>query len=880
LGNQFISALLLVAALGSLAAPARAADHRTPLDTGWTIQSSAKVSLEGPALSKVGVDTHAWIPATVPTTVVGAQVANGQFKDPYVAMNLRSIPGTTYPIGAVFARQPMPLDSPYRVAWWYRTEFPTPAMPAGTHHWLHFNGINYRANVWLNGVQIASTRDIAGAYRRYEFDVTAALSHDGRNALAVEIFGPEENDLGINWVDWNPTPADKDMGIWQPVYLTSSGPVALRHPYVLAKLNAPQYDAADLTIIADLWNASDQPQQATLRGNAGGISFSQHVSLAAGERRTVRVGSDATPALRMRAPRLWWPYRMGAQNLYDAAFEVVAGSDVSDRQEFRFAVREASSELTKEGHRLFRINGRPVLIRGGGWSQDMLQRPMSSDLLRAHLRYVREMGLNTIRQEGKIDSDEFYDLADEQGILVMPGWCCCDQWELWNQWTIENYTVGPDSLRDQLLRLRNHPSIFVWLNGSDKPPIAAIERKYLQIEEDVEWNRPTLSNAAEADGPVSGPSGVKMRGPYEYVPPSYWLTDTKNGGAYGFATEISPGPAVPPLESLEAMLTPAHLWPIDNVWSYHAGGGEFKTVDVFTKALEARYGKASGAADYARKAQALAYEGERAMFEGYARNKYHSTGVIQWMLNNAWPSVIWHLYDYYMRPGGGYFGTKKACEPIHVQYSYDDRSIALVNDTQQAVPGITVSASVLDFSLKTRFTREATVDLAADAVARPLTLPSIPDLTSTYFVRLSARDRAGKALSTNFYWLSTQPSVLDWAKTQWYYTPVSRHADLTMLATLPPATLGATLTTAGDGRATVRVRNTGNALAFQVHLKLVNASTGDEYLPVYWDDNYFELLPGESREIAVEYARAASGVPALVLDAWNVPSARVTSGGR
>jgi exo-1,4-beta-D-glucosaminidase len=328
------------------------------------------------------------------------------------------------------------------------------------------------------------------------------------------------------------------------------------------------------------------------------------------------------------------------------------------------------------------------------------------------------------------------------------------------------------------------------------------------------------------------------------------------------------------------MLTPAHLWPIDNVWSYHAGGGEFKTVDVFTKALEARYGKASGAADYARKAQALAYEGERAMFEGYARNKYHSTGVIQWMLNNAWPSVIWHLYDYYMRPGGGYFGTKKACEPIHVQYSYDDRSIALVNDTQQAVPGITVSASVLDFSLKTRFTREATVDLAADAVARPLTLPSIPDLTSTYFVRLSARDRAGKALSTNFYWLSTQPSVLDWAKTQWYYTPVSRHTDLTMLATLPPTTLGATLTTAGDGRATVRVRNTGNALAFQVHLKLVNASTGDEYLPVYWDDNYFELLPGESREIAVEYARAASGAPALVLDAWNVPSARVTSGGR
>ena len=506
--HRFARAIWVLAALSAMPPVARAETGRTRLDTGWHIQSSAKVSADGAALSKPGVDTHTWIAATVPTTVLGALVANGQFKDPYVAMNLRAIPGTSYPIGAVFARQPMPLDSPYRVAWWYRTEFSAPASAAGTHQWLHFDGINYRANVWLNGTQIASTRDIAGAYRRYEFDVTTALRPNGPNALAVEIFAPEENDLGINWVDWNPTPADKDMGIWQPVYLTNSGPVALRHPYVLAKLDAPRYDAADLTIIADLWNATDTPQQATLRGTAAGIAFSQQVALAAGEHKSVRIAPDAVPALHMRSPQLWWPYRMGAQHLYDATFEVLTGTAVSDSQQLRFAVREATSELTPEGHRLFRINGRAVLIRGGGWSQDMMQRPMSSDLLRAHLRYVREMGLNTIRQEGKIDSDEFYDLADEQGILIMPGWCCCDQWELWNQWTIENYSVGPASLRDQLLRLRNHPSIFVWLNGSDKPPIAAVERKYLQIEQEVDWNRPTLSNAAEADGPVSGPSGV------------------------------------------------------------------------------------------------------------------------------------------------------------------------------------------------------------------------------------------------------------------------------------------------------------------------------------------------------------------------------------
>jgi exo-1,4-beta-D-glucosaminidase len=864
-------------ALG-LTAPANAQDTRTMLDEGWRIQTSAKVEQDGATLSKSGIDTSSWHPATVPTTVVGALVTEGQFKDPFVAMNLRSIPGTSYPIGSVFAREPMPLDSPYRVAWWYRTEFATP--PAGGGHaWLHFDGINYRANIWLNGTQVASTRDVAGAYRRYEFDVTTLIRHDGANTLAVEIFPPEPNDLGINWVDWNPSPPDKDMGLWQPVYLTTTGPVAIRHPYVLATLNAPRYDEADLTLIADLWNATDAPQTATLRGTVADIAFSRPVSLAAGERKTVRITPSDVPALHLRSPKLWWPYRMGAQNLYDATFEVATGSAVSDRQQFRFAVREATSELTPEGYRLFKINGKPILIRGGGWSQDMFERPMSDALLRAHFRYVKEMGLNTIRQEGKIDSDAFYDLADQEGILIMPGWCCCDQWELWNQWTLENYTVGPESLRDQLLRLRNHPSIFVWLNGSDRPPIAPVESKYLEIEREVEWNRPTLSSATETNGPVSGPSGVKMRGPYEYVPPRYWLTDTKNGGAFGFATEISPGPAVPPVESLKTMLTDAHLWPIDDVWNYHAGGGEFKNIEVFTSALEARYGKAKDVNDYARKAQALTYEGQRAMFEGYARNKYTSTGVIQWMLNNAWPSVIWHLYDYYMRPGGGYFGTKKACEAVHVQYSYDDRSIALVNDTQQAYKGLTVSASVLDFSLKSRFSREAKVDLGPDAVVRALTIPEIADLSTTYFLRLSARDASGKTVSTNFYWLSTKPSVLDEPNTKWYYTPTSRHADLTMLEQLPATTIRATLQSGANGEATVHVQNTGQALAFQVRLKAVDATTGEEFLPVYWQDNYFELMPGESRDVTVGYA-PSSATAALELEAWNVAPMKVASGGR
>lgn len=320
------------------------------------------------------------------------------------------------------------------------------------------------------------------------------------------------------------------------------------------------------------------------------------------------------------------------------------------------------------------------------------------------------------------------------------------------------------------------------------------------------------------------------------------------------------------------MLPETSLWPMDEVWRFHAGGDEFKDLDRFTQALEARYGKAADAADYARKAQALTYEGQRAMFEGYARNKYRSTGVIQWMLNNAWPSMIWHLYDYYLRPGGGYFGARKANEPLHVQYSYDDRSVAVVNDLYQAFSGVKVSAEVFDLNLVPQFSRDVTIDIRPDAVVRPLTLPQPAVNTRTYFVRLRLHDSAGREVSRNFYWLSSRDDVLDWKNTKWYYTPTSRHADLTALSRLPPTRVTASPrfeAGGGEGRARVTVQNIGTTLAFQVRLKLVDPATGDEVLPVFWEDNYVELFPGEAREIGVAFPRIAAR-PRIELEGWNV----------
>jgi exo-1,4-beta-D-glucosaminidase len=868
-----------VAVASSILGAASAAEAgRRALKTGWWLQSSARVGEKGDVLSRPGLKTEGWEAITVPNTVVGALVENGHFPDPYFGMNLRSIPGTTYPIGERFTLLPTPADSPFRPSWWYRTEFELPRAQAGRSFALHFDGINYRASVWLNGARVAGPDEVVGAFRRHELDVSRLVRPGEANAVAVEVVIPEPHDLAFMWVDWNPTPPDKNMGLWGDVYLSDSGPLALRNPHVVSRLDLPSLDTVRLTVTTEVWNTTERPVRGVVRGAIEAVQFSRAVALGPRERATLRFTPDEVRGLVLAKPRLWWPYRYGRQDLYTLALDVDVEGAVSDRKEVRFGVHQAESELTKEGHRRFKVNGRPILIRGGGWASDMLLRPATTGRLTAELRYVREMGLNTIRLEGKLETDEFYDLADRHGILVMAGWCCCDRWEMWDKWDAEDHRVAPASLRDQILRMRNHPSLLAWVNGSDSPPPAEVERAYLKVLDELEWSKPVLSSATDTPGPVSGPSGVKMRGPYDYVPPSYWLVDKKHGGAFGFATEIGPGAAVPPIESLKRMLPPDRLWPMSEFWTFHAGGDEFKDLRLFTEALEARYGKATSAEDYARKAQALAYDGQRAMFEAYGRNKYTATGVIQWMLNNAWPSMIWHLYDWFLRPGGGYYGTKKACEPMHVQFSYDDRSVAVVNDLAEAFPGLKVKAQLLDFGLATRFTQEAKVDVAADGVTRAFFLPQPKGLSTTYFLRLALEDSSGRPRSTNFYWLSTQEDVLDWEKTQWYYTPTRRHADLRALARLPPTTLALRTGPEEEGAepaARVRVENTGRALAFQVHLKLVDAASGEEVLPVFWDDNYFELLPGELREVRVAYSprRDAAG-PRLEAEAWNVSLTR------
>jgi exo-1,4-beta-D-glucosaminidase len=416
----------------------------------------------------------------------------------------------------------------------------------------------------------------------------------------------------------------------------------------------------------------------------------------------------------------------------------------------------------------------------------------------------------------------------------------------------------------------------VWLNGSDNPPPVEVERVYLDIEKELQWPNPIVSSASEQKAGVSGESGVKMTGPYEYVPPVYWLADTQAGGAHGYNTETSPGPAIPPRESLEKFIPKEHLWPIDDFWNYHAGGERFTTINVFTDGLTRRYGPATSLDDFERKAQAMTYDGQRAMFEAYARNKYTATGVIQWMLNNAWPSLIWHLYDYYLVPAGGYFGTKKACEPVHVQYSYDDNSVAVINGTYEAIKGTKVSARLYSIDAKEKGLQEATLDLGPDSSTRAFTLPNPEGLTPTYFLKLELHDVAGKLLSENFYWLSTKPDVLDWAKrSDTVYTPQKEFGDLTGLNNLRTAKVAITKSvriSGANSTLTVVVVNKGYSVAFMVHPRVTRGRGGDDVTPIFWSDNYFSLLPGEKKSVTARFDAIAlqGATPELVVEGWNV----------
>ncbi len=865
---QFLGVILLL--LGTACGtPEESVTTSRQLTDGWFIRAAADVTGNGAEVSSVGFDTSGWFATSVPSTPMAALVANGLYPDLYLGTNLEKVDSEQF-------------EGP----WWYRTEFEISVEEAEQVARLQFAGINYAADIWLNGEQIAARNTVVGAFRVHQLDVSGQLVA-GRNALAVAVYPPQPGDFTIGFVDWNPRPPDKNMGIWRPVTLRLTGDVTLDDVFVETDVDLETLESADIRVSVLMRNHGDAQVTTKVVGRIEERTFAADVILAPYESQRVWFTPDDYDVLRVDGPRLWWPHTLGEPNLYAMTMTATIDRRVSDVAEITFGIRQLGTYFNDEGHRGFTVNGQPVLIRGGGWADDLLLSD-TPEKIDAQLAYVKQMHLNTIRLEGFWGSSQYlYDAADREGILIMPGWSC--------QWEWENYVGKPvsedyggvlepeemdlvaASLADQIRWLRNHPSIFTWVLASDLLPHPDLERRYRLMLEEVDPTRPPLVSCGWLQSEVSGPSGVKMNGPYDWVPPVYWWSDREHGGAFGFNTETGPGPQPPPLESVERMIPPEHLWPIDEVWNFHCGRGEFSNMDRYVEALNRRYGRSTSVEEFLIKAQVANYEAIRPMFESFAVNRPLTTGLIQWMLNSAWPETYWQLYDWYLMPNGAFYGTRVASQRLNLSFNYADETVYAVNDSQFASGGLTAVVRAFDLSAKEFYSKRYEIDLPP-AGAQPLvSLADQESPTPVWFLDLRLRDTTEAEVARNFYWLSSKPDVLDYENNLWYVTPTRKFADFTALGDLPEVELEVSASANGP-EVTVHLGNPTEALAFFVELRVVDAE-GNSILPVLWSDNYVSILPGESRELTARFPTVDDvSDAALALQGWNVAAIEVGLG--
>jgi exo-1,4-beta-D-glucosaminidase len=843
------------------------------------------INVDEPSLSLNDFNTDSWYEAVVPGTVLGSLASKKVVEDPYFGINMQKVD-----------------PSQFKQPWWFRKSFELSASDLKKRISLRFNGINYRADLWVNGKKVAGSDTFAGAFRMFTFDISNFVL-EGINTLALKINQHADGEYSIGFVDWNPLPIDRNMGIFREVFLEVNDGVKIRSPFVYSKIDKESLKNADLFIQSELINSGSEAVKGTLRVDYELGVVEKNVEIKPGETLTCSFSPAEFTQLSVKDVNLWWPNGMGKPDLYNIKVEFIKSGKIFDREERKYGIREVRSYLDTKKNRAFEVNGKFVLIKGGGWTDDLLLQD-TKESVEAQLRYVWQMNMNSIRLEGFWGKDEdLYNLCDEYGILVMVGWSCHWEWEDYLLKPCDEKYGGPVSPEDidliaaswfdQMMWLRNHPSIYVWMTGSDKLPAPDLERKYVEIFNKYNPASSYITSAKGA-GPednnvvatvplyseISGPTGMKMLGPYDFTPPVYWFTDTLLGGAYGFNTETCPGTSIPPLASLQKMLPVESLWPIDKkYWEYHTGRNQFVTLDRYRKALSSRYGESSSVEEFAYKSQVSNYEVMRPMFEAFVAHKPLSTGLIQWKLNSAWPDMIWQLYDTYLQPNGSFYGVRKACTPLHAIYRYGFDDIYLGNEDRMNAEGLTVKIRVFDLKSKMIFADQWTGDIKSNTSKFIYKLPDIKGLTSVWFLDLRVFNKDNQEVDNSIYWLSTKKDILDYEaakKLEWaFYTPTKQFADYTALDQLPKVNLDFDyqfINKGESGEVTLKINNPSETIAFFVFLDVIDPKTGKPILPIFWDDNYVTILPGEERIYKAQYflRDAGSDKPVIKVNGWNV----------
>ena len=760
--------------------------------------------------------------------------------------------------------------APYEVPWWYRKVFEIDNTTEKDFYQVTFEGINFRANIWLNGKQIASSDSVQGSYGVWNFDITEVV-RTGENVLAAEIIPPVfGKDVHKGFVDWNPTPPDRLMGIWREVFLRHTGPVSMRHSNVVSKVNKETLDEAELTISTVLTNHTGQKQVAAVTAQFDNVNIMQEVNLQPNEKREIFFRPDSYSDLKISNPDLWWPNNMGEQHLHDIRIDVIVENETSDKDGFRFGIREIEDFWNESGYRGFKVNGRKVLIKSAGWVDDIFLGD-SDERVDAQLRYAKHLNLNSIRLESFWGRNRtIMNKADEYGLLLMLGWSAHWEWDIYigiphDQYVTirgeEEKRLHAANYRDQVMWHRHHPSVAIWTYGSDKLPRPSLEIMLNEIMEKADTTRPVLSYCGGAmlmgdsdprASTISGPTGVKMEGPYDWVAPVYWYIDKRYGGAFGFNTEVGPGPQIPPLASLKKMIPEEHLWPINDTWLYYSGRNNFENLDRFLGAFHARYGESDNLEDFLFKNQISSYEAIRPMFEAFAVNKFHSTGVVQWMYNSAWPTFYWQLFDYFLMPNGAFYGTRKAAAPLSPIYNYGDKNIYVNNDYLSSRENLKLEVKVFDIKSNLLYREDKSFSIPANSAEMIINMTELEGLTTTYFLDLRLTGSNSREIINNFYWLSTADDVPDFERTTWYWTPNKEHADLKAINNMPETSIDFSYSVnEKDGNIyfSADLSNPSDLIAFFIEVQIVDRASNEPVLPVFWNDNYVSLLPGEARTL-------------------------------
>ena len=885
-----LTSLLLPLALSAAISPnhARKADH-IYLDSRkghggkatWKMCRQDQVSARGEALSQPGFDDAAWLGARVPGTVLTNLVENGLLPDPCFSDNNRLSKGLIPDINEVGRGY---------YTYWFRTEFDLPESYAGKKVWLHPEGVNYRAEFWVNG-HLFST--LTGMFRDDDIDITEFANIGGRNALAVLVYPVDfpgkpgkktwgapgeynnggDGNIGLNStmlmsVGWDFTfwdgVRDRNTGIWRSISLYSTGSMTVRHPFVKANLAHPGYDAADLEISVEVGSRYvDSPKKHHSRvvGEITGpgldkpVTFEKTVELYREE-----VQEVAFDPIHIDNPALWWPLGKGEQPLYTLKLQVFDGDVLSDQTSTTFGIREIkATRETPDGSKVFVVNGKPIFVRGSNWIPEAMLRD-NDKRMAAVLRMSAQCGFNLLRLWGGgiVESDYFHQLCDEYGFLV------------WEEFFMTGDTRHPHdratyfaNVESSVKRVRNHPCVAFYVASNESTEVSGTRELIERLDGTRPWQQ-----ESECDGIHDGSPYVQVNPMLHYLDKASPRGSRVNGfnPEYGFT-------GLPHYTSLQRFLRPEEIWPMDkSVWDYLDGSG-FGKVTTVVKALADEYGESASIKEYGWKTQLLSAMNSKAIWDVWNYNKLEygdrfCSGTLFWSHASPIPMVKNHMWDWYLIPTAALYHTMHALEPVHVQFDYLKNTVSVYNDRLSPLSGLTVTARLYDLSSRKldTFTQKG-VAVPADGVACDVLRIGFPEkITPVHFIALELRDFGGNLLSRNFYWRSCDEYVPDTLT-----GPCA--SGFQSLQEMPAATV----------RSTVRRRTDKDNLYFDVTLKNTSGKIaffnevlllGDDGLPVpytFTTDNYFTLLPGESQTVTLEIAHEdAPAKPVIHTEGWNV----------